>query len=581
MADFKTVLIKDSTIADITHDLTYAVQSGGAQVTYQSFGVTAPSNTSLNFVVQLPSEQIVMGRDVLITSGLSWTMQVTNVPIGNMAMQWGLNTSLQCFPLASLMTTMNAQINNTNVSVNLQDILPSILRMNNSRELYRYNSMSPSLPDQVYGSYVNALNTTNNPMASIYDGSYDADQFPRGSYPVQMTVLHYPLGQAGLPDNSMVSTDPTDVWYIQCTTVVTEPLFLSPFTWGNPEFNAQGLVGINNINLTCNIDTTLKRFLSTTVPSTQLVGVFAGIRDINGVTNSNLFQSSGVSINGTVLFPPSGATPSLLFKFLSAQPADHFVAKNVVPYISYPRYITNTVTTQVASGATVQLTSANLQLNQLPDLFMITIRKPMATQTIQDTMSQFAIKSISVNLNNQSGLLSSASIEQLWRLSQRNGSTQSFLEFCGIFSGNSPVAGTPVGVPSTGSILLLNPALDLSLVDYLSCGSLGNFNFQFNVTVTNQYPSATTPEICVVCVNSGIFVTEMGVSTTYTGILTKQMVLDAQKDRGMGTSEAQRLVGGKLHHMLGHHMVKPVAHALAHAHEKVKHMKHKIHSLMN
>jgi hypothetical protein len=41
---------------------------------------------------------------------------------------------------ASLMTTATAQINNTAVSVNLQDILPSLLRMNNSRELYSFNS---------------------------------------------------------------------------------------------------------------------------------------------------------------------------------------------------------------------------------------------------------------------------------------------------------------------------------------------------------------------------------------------------------------------------------------------------------
>jgi hypothetical protein len=35
MANFKTVLIKDSTIGDITSDLTYAVQSGAAQTTFQ------------------------------------------------------------------------------------------------------------------------------------------------------------------------------------------------------------------------------------------------------------------------------------------------------------------------------------------------------------------------------------------------------------------------------------------------------------------------------------------------------------------------------------------------------------------
>ena len=555
MANFKTVLIKDSTIGDITSDLTYGVQTGAAQTTFQSFGVTSPSNNSLNFVVQVPSENIVLGRDVMVTSGLTWTMQITNVPAGQLAMQWGINTSLQAFPLASLMTTMNAQINNTNVSINLQDVLPSILRMNNSRELYRYNSTTPSLPDQVYGSYANAVGATNSPMASIYAGSYDVDQNPRGSFPVQMTVIHA-SGNPVAIDDSLASSGLTDVWYIQFTTTVTEPLFLSPFTWGDPHTtNSSGLVGINNINLTCNIDTSFKRFISTSIPSNQLVGIFPGRVSNTGTTSSNLFESTGVTLGGVVLYPPSGSTPSLLFRFLSPHPSDVFSARNVCPYISYPRYITNTVTAQLAPGATTQLTSANLQLNQMPDLFLITIRKSMSQQTPQDTMSQMAIKSISINLNNQSGLLSSCSTEMLWRMSRKNASTQSYLEFVGVVAGNIPgpvsvnqLGGMVQNVPSTGSILVINPT-DLSIPEYLAPGSLGNFNFQFNVTVTNQYPVAVAPEICVVCVNSGIFVTEMGVSTTYTGILNKEMVETARKGDAVSTADASRMIGGRMQNM--------------------------------
>jgi hypothetical protein len=492
----------------------------------------------------------------MISSGLTWTMKITNVPQGQLAMQWGINTSLQAFPLASLMTTMNAQINNTNVSINLQDVLPSLLRMNNSRELYRYNSTTPSLPDQVYGSYANAVGATNNPMASIYAGSYDVDQNPRGSFPVQMTVIHA-SGDPVAYDTSLASSGLTDVWYIQFTTVVTEPLFLSPFTWGDPHTtNSSGLVGINNINLTCNIDTSFKRFISTSIPANQLVGIFPGRVSPTGTTSSNLFESTGVTLGGgVVLNAPTGSTPSLLFRFLSPHPSDVFSVRNVCPYISYPRYITNTVTAQLAPGASTQLTSANLQLNQMPDLFLITVRKSMSLQTPQDTMSQMAIKSISINLNNQSGLLSSASTEQLWRMSRKNASTQSYLEFVGVVAGNIPgpvsvnqLGGMVQNVPSTGSILVINPT-DLSIPEYLAPGSLGNFNFQFNVTVTNQYPVAVAPEICVVAVNSGIFVTEMGVSTTYTGILNKEMVETARKGDAVSTADASRMIGGRMQNM--------------------------------
>ena len=146
---FKTTLCKDATIADITSDMIYQVKSGAAQSTYSSFTASTVSNSSLNINVQVPSENVVMGRDVLLTSGLTFTLTITGVPAGQQAFQYGVDMSLAAFPLSAIMTTLSAQINNTTCSINLQDVLPSLLRMNNSRELYRYNGMTPSLPDQV------------------------------------------------------------------------------------------------------------------------------------------------------------------------------------------------------------------------------------------------------------------------------------------------------------------------------------------------------------------------------------------------------------------------------------------------
>ena len=97
--------------------------------------------------------------------------------------------------------------------------------------------------------------------------------------------------------------------------------------------------------------------------------------------------------------------------------------------------------------------------------------------------------------------------------------------------------------------MVLNPAYDLSLPDYISCGSLGNYNFQFQCGVTNQFGFSITPEIIIVCVNSGIFVTQSGVSSIYTGILTKEMVLSAKSGSqasAMTSAEVARMVGGKM-----------------------------------
>ena len=551
MSDFKTVLVRDSVIGDITSDLDFAVKSGASQTTFQRFPATSASNSSLIYSIQVPSENVVIGRDILITSGLSFTLTAAQVPVGSFAMNYGATDALQAFPLASLMTTATAQINNTAVSVNLQDILPSLLRMNNSRELYRFNSTTPSLPDQAYARYADCVGASNNPLAGYANASYDIDQTPRGSHPVSINVLHNIT--AGGTDTSLQSTDLADTWVIEISTIVAEPLFLSPFIFGDPEFNLQGLLGINNMTFTFNIDATCKRMFSS---STGFITSIA----LGTAANPNGFTSTS-TIAGVMNQP---ASPAMLLKFLSTQPSDLIETKNVVPYMDFPRYLTSSAnTTAVAPQASVALTSSNLQINQIPDLFVINVRKPMSQQTIQDASVFFTINNVSINLNNQSGLLSSASAYDLWRMSVKNGSTQSWREFSGV--ANVAVGGTGVGsvVNTTGSLLIINPAYDLSLPDYITCGSLGNYNFQFQMGATNTVSAVgganITPEICCICVNSGILTTQQGVSAIYTGIITKEMCLSAksrQQASAMKSAEISRMVGGNMLNMPLHGIVK-------------------------
>jgi hypothetical protein len=579
MSDFKTVLVRDSVIGDITSDIDFAVKSGASQTTYQRFPSTSNSNSSVIFNVQVPSENVVIGRDILINTGLtlqlllgSETDATYQVAFGASAFDYGLTDSFQAFPLNSLFTTATAQINNTTVSINTKDVLPSLLRMNNSRELYRFNSTTPALPDQAYGVFAEGVNANNNPLASYATASYDLDQVPRGSFPANITILHkYTTGAGTFYETNVVGGTTVggqaytfssssnigkgaaggvneDTWTILVQTVVSEPLFLAPFIFGDPHFNVQGLLGINNMSFTLNIDSTCGRVWSTANPYTTSVTLGSSVFGY-----ANGFAVNGSGVVGLVGQQPSA--PSLLFKFLSTQPSDLVQTKNIVPYMDFPRYLTNASNQpQIASLATATITSSNLQINQIPDLFIINIRKPMSQQTWEDTSSFLTINNISINLNNQSGLLSSASAYDLWRMSVKNGSTQSWAEFSGQANvGANVVAGVPTGTSSaiatTGSLLVINPAYDLSLPDYISCGSLGNYNFQFQVNASNQFPSTISPEIIVICVNSGIFTTQQGVSAVYTGILTKEMVLSAkatQQADAFHSQEIKRMTGGRM-----------------------------------
>jgi hypothetical protein len=109
--------------------------------------------------------------------------------------------------------------------------------------------------------------------------------------------------------------------------------------------------------------------------------------------------------------------------------------------------------------------------------------------------------------------------------------------------------------PTFGSYLALEFGKDIQLTeDFYAAGSLGNFNIQIYVTVANNQPYAigtsvasnqqNNLEIVLVTMNSGVFVCERGTSSTYTGILTKQDVLEASQQEHYTHDDVARMVGG-------------------------------------
>ena len=544
MSDFRCILIEDARIADITSTEVFGVQSSASQSTYQQFQAVSTSNSSIVFNVQIPSENIVIDRHVLLASQLAFQLNLANVPIGEQCFQYGLTDSLQAFPLNSLFTTTQATINNVSVSTNLQDVLPMLMRMNDRRVLSKYNSMTPSLPDAQWGEYRNAPGTNANPLASYNNTSYDEAYEPRGSFALDfLQIDRYVAGV--YTDASPISTGANNTWVISIRVSLTEPfLALSPFVNCEPDA-AAGLVGVNNMSMVLNIDNSCKRLFSTannSVVGNALVGYI-----------QNIQLGFPVAPNGSSAQSVGFQNTRLLFNFLSLQPEQYakISTKNVVSYLDYPRYLTT-----FSSGTTIQplatqtLTSQSIQLNQIPDLIMITARVPMSSQNQNYASGFLTINNISVNFNNASGLLASATQQDLYNISARNGTSQSYYEFRGFADVNDNATGGVTQVPTTGSLLALNPVFDFGLPSYLSASSLGQYQFQFNLTVTNQYGFAIEqPEICIVTMNSGVFCTQQGSSQIFTGILTKEQVLRTKEQNPvphLDSGEYKRMVGGKL-----------------------------------
>lgn len=548
MSSFKSVLIQESAIADLTSEETFGVYSGASEKTLQKFLATSASNNSLIWNIQVPSESIVVSRHPLLQSDLNFTISITNpVPNGVLALNLGSTDSLQAFPLQSLFTNYSVMINNTSITSNLQDILPQIMQMYDKRQLTRYNSTTPALPDNTFGMYSAGVGTNNNPLGSAYDISYDTNFAPRGAF--QLRGL-FPARFVGgvYQDNSLVSTGvANETWKVYVFATVCEPcIALSPFIDLNSD-NSSGLLGVNTITMTCNIDTTCKRLWSTANTSVA-VGVLSGY--ISSITLGTAGAPGGAGVLST---SSNGFENTyMLMEFLSLQPsqASQLSSKCVVGMMDYPRYITpSSNLATITAGAGYSLTSQNIQLNSVPDLFIICVRQQMSSQTWCNTSGFLTINSVNISFNNKSGILASANPQQLFNLTSKNGACQTWQEFSGGYYGNA-VSGAGVSVPSIGSLLVLNPSLDFGLDDSLSASSLGQFNFMVTLGGVNQYPYSIQPEIVVITANSGLFITEAGVSQTYQGILSKTDVLNAKAQRPViDTEEYTRLVGGRMSNM--------------------------------
>jgi len=506
----RTVLIEDSRIADITDQEIFGVQSSASQSTYQQFLAVSSSASSIVFNIQVPSENIVIDRHVLIQSHLTFEVTINNVPVGEPCpFSYGVSNSIQAFPLNSLFTTCQTTINNVSTSSNLQDILPIITRMNDKRTLARYNSLTPSLCDYAFGLYSDAIQATNNPLAGFTTNSYDDDFVPRGAFPVEITPYHYSANGVLIAQELGDCQAIGDYWKIKISGVFTEPfLALSPFINTNSN-NKAGLVGINNMSVVLNIDSTCKRLFSN------------GASVVNGAGNGLFSYITSITLGSTADNTPAFQNTRLLFNFLSLQPDKYakISTKNIVPYIDYPRYLSSFNNTYncpsslvdgVFNKQVITLTSQSIQLSQIPDLIFVVARYPMAQQNWNYSSSFLAIQNISVNFNNSSGLLASATQQDLYNVSFRNGSAQSWNEFSGVAYTVNNRTRTGKAIATSGSLLVLNPVYDFGLPPYLSGSSLGQYQFQFNLQVYNQFPFSIVPEICIVTMNGGIFASQQG-----------------------------------------------------------------------
>ena len=159
------------------------------------------------------------------------------------------------------------------------------------------------------------------------------------------------------------------------------------------------------------------------------------------------------------------------------------------------------------------------------------------------------ITGVTVNFNNVAGLLSEMNQSDLYLMSRRNGSQQTFEEFVGI-------SGTTCSI---GSYVVVDCVRDLALDDMLSASSLGQFSLKLKVTcepikdddIWEDYAGTSIAlkamDLIVVANYGGILVTEQGSSSVMSGLLTKQA--GSSKSKGSSNidyEDVAKVSGGNL-----------------------------------
>lgn len=530
------ILVRDDRLCP-TDNINYAVYKSGSSITHQTFRATSATPSSHVYTIFCPSVNTLISSELIWESTITFTIAGIVPDNGDVLVKLGQTDALAPFPLSSLVQTMSCQINNTSVSNNFVDTLPLMLRAMPKEDLLHYASMTPtyldncleyspvSVPLQSAGvaDILASLNsaTTNNPLSS-FGFADDEGRTPRGSFQIQSISGNTP------------TTAVNQARSVVIVVKIAEPILLSPFTTLT---NKKAMYGITNLNFTMNLDSACKR----------------AYRKVDAV-------AMGVSVSA------SFTNSQIVCEFITPSADTILPQINCVSYTDLPRFLTtftssippSPITTagggQSFSPVSTQISSNSIQLNQIPTRLFIAVKKLQSNLSYQDPDSFLAISGVSINWNNTSGLLASADQTALYNMSREAGYNDTFTQWSGLgvkaqtFYAPTIVAGTSyTGLNqfnTDGSVLILEMGRHVPLPEaYYAPSSIGQFNLQFNLTCANYTENAVDVEVILMVQNDGVFVNNNGNSSVYTGVLSKQMVLDASLQTPVIHGDLQRMIG--------------------------------------
>jgi len=527
----------------------YAVEKGALSLTNVTFNAQTANQSSQQFNVIVPSENVFIDRAVdWVSSGVvQFTVTYSGTATaGSAVLVPGVDVALAAFPSHQCVSQMTATINDATVTVNTQDVLNQVLRLQDVAK-NRKQRTCPTMLD-IYGVELSAADYPNSPLGGI-SSRYSPDEEPNGAFTQWWFVDS--TGVTPVTGGVAVATAAaSNTFYIRWQS--TEKLLLPPFIFGDSHDLSTGLFGVQNFQVQMNMSASPSRAVRF---GSSLIGKTVG----SGVTVSSVSAVTwATGISGS--YAPYPVQPALSVQFLTPALDVPLPPKSIVPYMEFPRYITTGIqqvpTTRnavvnsrgIADGS-VQIASNTITLPNIPDLLLVYLKPPTpgGTLFVTDAPAPLAagggltwspfigdftlpIEAVSINFDNFSGLLANHTQYQLYKMSVANGLDMDFATWTGESKQGLTGASTTSLISTVGGPLVLRPGRDFALQAGQAPGLVGNFTLQMNLTIGNQFSSAIAAggvNLYIVPISSGFFETIKGSSRIIKGVLTEQDILTA------------------------------------------------------
>lgn len=443
----------DPAMADV------AVKEGAKNVAYVPLTSASLSTSNCNFNLNNIGSNVCRSRrQCLRLNGVTFTLNVTAVAAGPLFNLSGLG--YRSWPLNRCISTLSHQINGASYSINLNSIIDSITKFNlESENANFYDNTSYD----VTSNYVTVNGTALNPLE------------PYTNSPLGNGVFKPRTNNITINTNTLVVGSNTIV--ITCN--LYEPL-CSPFNnIGKSEDHS--LYGIN--------------------------GETINIQWVNDLFNNMLSvvysNPSNVTINSVTTSFPSTAVLDCVYLTPNENFLNEIPRKAITHYNNYSVFSSDIGAFN--AGRTLSVTSQVCQFTGMPFKILIYARQSDSARNaaIPDRYLQIANVQ-SCTIDNGSNQLSSASIDQLYEISNRNGCVLD-RDVWKQLPISGPLTTGVNQVFGCGSILALDPKFDLGISENISDSSGGRFVFQITLNLINNtlddYAGVT---LYVIAVNNAI-----------------------------------------------------------------------------